>query len=155
MLRAVFTEFKPQDEASLAAKVEEKGGTDYVQGNDTILRELLAYENTIVLANHNATSKVDATSAFTEQLSNAEQYAKLRPDISERSVQRSSLRELKSDLGEDWKTAVDSNMKVFQRKFTIHKRQLQKELSYVIHEENERVIQKLSAGPHDRIQNEV
>ncbi|THH02008.1 hypothetical protein EW026_g787 [Hermanssonia centrifuga] len=150
MLHMVFKEFKPQDEASLAAKVDEKGGADYVQGNDMILRELLAYEDSIMLANQNATSKIEASRA--EQFSNTEIYAKLRPDMNEQITRQSSLKDLKNDLGEDWKTAVDRNMQVFQRKFSFRKKQLQ-ELSLVIHEENDRIIQELSAGPHDTIHN--
>ncbi len=152
MLHMVFKEFKPQDEASLAAKVDEKGGADYVQGNDMILRELLAYEDSIMLANQNATSKIEASRA--EQFSNTEIYAKLRPDMNEQITRQSSLKDLKNDLGEDWKTAVDRNMQVFQRKFSFRKKQLQ-ELSLVIHEENDRIIQELSAGPHDTIHNKV
>lgn len=146
----MFREFQPQDEVSLAAKVEEKGGVDYVRAHDTILRELSHYEDSIKSARLKATSKLDGNASSAS--ANRDRYTKLRPEISERG---SNLDNLKNDLHEDVKTAVARNMEVFELKFDLHKRQLQEGLFDVIHEDNDRVLQKLDAGPHDRIVNQV
>jgi hypothetical protein len=82
---------------------------------------------------------------------------KTRPDVSERTMLNSAitLKELKADLHEDWRTAVKNNMDVFQRKFSVLQKQLERDLPDFIHEESDRVIRKLRAGPHDRIYDDV
>ena len=150
-LREVFQELKPQEEVFMDARIDERGGAEYVQENDAILRELLEFEYTIESARFKG--RPDATSVVIEQPSNA----KLRPDISERTMQNAAvfLKDLKDDLQEDWKTSLERNMTVFKRKFAIHQNRLKKGLSLVIQAENNRVIEQLIAGPHDRINNEV
>ena len=46
-------------------------------------------------------------------------------------------------------------MKTFEGKFALYQRQLQDELSHVMREESNRVIDELNKGPHDKIKNKV
>lgn len=149
----MFHDFKPQEEAFIEAKVCERGGVRVVQEHDSMLRDLLEIEYNLQSPRRKGIVRMtSSTSVLTDAVD-----TKLRPDISERTMQNSTtfLKDLKSDLREDWKTAVGRNMTVFQRKFAVHQRQLQEELSVVIHEENNRIIRHMSAGPHERIRNEV
>lgn len=136
----------------MEAKVDERGGVERVQDNDRLLQELLEYEHNIQSSRHKGIVRMSSSMSMLPDPNDA----KLRPDISERTMQNSTvfLKDLKDDLQEDWKTSVEKNMTVFQRKYDLHERQV-KELSFVIHEENNRIIRKLSAGPHDRIYDEV
>lgn len=152
ILLAMFRELRPQEETFMEAKVDERGGVERVQDNDRLLQELLEYEHNIQSSRHKGIVRMSSSMSMLPDPNDA----KLRPDISERTMQNSTvfLKDLKDDLQEDWKTSVEKNMTVFQRKYDLHERQV-KELSFVIHEENNRIIRKLSAGPHDRVYDEV
>ncbi|KAI0340329.1 hypothetical protein BDW22DRAFT_412068 [Trametopsis cervina] len=151
ILRELFRSFKSQEELYIASKVEEKGGLQLVQENDVVLRELLELESYVELAKGKSFARPLADGILGHDSMDAEQSAKLRPEASERTTQRSALflKDLKHNLDEDWNAAVDRNMVVFERKFT-----MQQQLASMIHKENDRVIQNLSAGPHDRIRDE-
>lgn len=153
----MFLDLKPQEEQYVAAKVEECGGAELVQGNDAILRELLEYENNVESARVKTLVRMNSNLSTWRNFPGTEPLSKLRPDISERTTQQSAafLKDIKNDLREDWRTAVDKNMTVFERKFEVHQRQLQDDLASMIHEHNSRIIRKLSAGPHDRIRDQV
>lgn len=153
----MFQDMKPRDEQYIEAKIKERGGPELVQEDDDVLRELLEFENSIENAKRKTVVRTNSNSHFPRDLPTFEQDTKLRPDMSERTTQHSALfiKDLKKDLNEDWKSAVDRNMLIFERKFAVHQHQLRDNLSSVIHEENNRVIRKLSAGPHDKIRDKV
>ncbi len=50
---------------------------------------------------------------------------------------------------------MQKNMETFEGKFALHQRQLQEELARFIREENNRLIDEVNKGPHDKIKNEV
>lgn len=68
---------------------------------------------------------------------------------------RYTLQELKDELHEDWESAIKKNMETFEGKFALYQRQLQDELSRVMKEESNRVIDELNKGPHDKIKDKV
>ena len=123
-----------------------------MQESDGLLQELLGYEHNIQASRHKGIVRMSSSMSMLPDPNDP----KLRPEISERTMQNSTvfLKDLKDDLDEDWKTSVDKNMTVFQRKYDLHERQV-KELSVVIHEENNRTIRELSIGLHDLINDEV
>lgn len=151
ILHAMFRDLRPQEEAFIEAKIGERGGSERVQESDRLLQELLEYEHNIQASRHKGIVRMSSSMSMLPDPNDP----KLRPEISERTMQDSTvfLKDLKDDLDEDWKTAVDKNMTVFQRKYDLHERQV-KELSVVIHEENNRTIRELSIGPHDMINDE-
>lgn len=155
-VRHMFSEMKPQEEQFILSKIDEKGGPELVQEDDDVLRELLEFENSIE-GTRQKTAFRSGYSHFPRDLPTCDQDMKLRPDMSERTTQYSALyiKDLKKDLREDWKSAVDRNMLIFERKFTVHQQQLRDNLSSMIHEGNDHIIRKLSAGPHDRIRDRV
>ena len=152
ILHAMFRELRPQEEAFMEAKIDERGGVDRVKDNDGLLQELLEYEHNINSSRHKGIIRMSSSMSVLPDPNDP----KLRPDISERTMQNSTvfLKDLKDDLKEDWKTSVEKNMTVFQRKYDLHERQV-KELSAVIHEGNNHIICELSAGPHDGIYDKV
>ena len=156
-VRAIFEEMKPREEQYIVAKIRERGGTAVVQQDDNALRELLEFENCIEFAKQKTAKRVSSHGNSLRDVPSFEQDAKLRRDKCERTTQHSSrfIMNLKKDLSEDWSSAVDRNMLVFDKKFTVHQQQLRDNLSCMIHQENNRIIRKLSAGPHDRIRNMV
>lgn len=156
-VRDMFQEMKPREEQFIEARINDKGGPEHVQEDDDVLRELLEFENSIEGAKQKTAARVSSYPHFSRDLPTFEQDTKLRPDMSERTTQHSALyiKDLKKDLREDWKSAVDRNMLIFERKFTVHQQQLRDNLTSMIHEENNRMIRKLSAGPHDRIRHQV
>ena len=66
-----------------------------------------------------------------------------------------TLQDLKDELHEEWEHAIRKNMETFEGKFALYQRQLQEELSRMIREENNRIIDELNRGPHDKIKDEV
>ncbi|PSS05479.1 hypothetical protein PHLCEN_2v3761 [Hermanssonia centrifuga] len=131
-------EWTPWGESQLARKVEEKGGVKFVENSDTMLSEL---------ANWDA-----GAGAGQKETNGAGHAARLQG----RTVKSSSLtlQDLKDELFEDWESAVQKNMETFEGKFALHQRQLQEELARFIREENNRLIDEVNKGPHDKIKNE-
>ena len=66
-----------------------------------------------------------------------------------------TLADLREELREDSDVAIRKNFETFQGKFALQQRQLQEELTKVIREENNRLIDAVNAGPHDLIKHEV
>ena len=153
LLHGVYQELQPEDEVTLATKVEERGGVDAVKKNDVALRELLRCEDNIETANRKSTTKFDETAPTAPTSDNL--YVKLRPELSERTAYKSDLALLKNDLHEDVSIAVEINMEAFERRFDLHTKQLQEELSEAIHEGNNQVMVHLKSGPHDRVRHAV
>lgn len=74
-----------------------------------------------------------------------------------RSVKEATLtlQDLKDELHEGLEAAVQKNMETFEGKFTLYQRQLQEELARFIREENNRIVDELNKGPHDKIKDDV
>lgn len=153
ILRDLFRDLKPQVEVYLAARVDENGGIQVVEENDDILRDLLGIETNLQSSGRKGILRISSSASLHLETDDT----KLRPDVSERTMLNSTifLKDLKADLREDWETAVGNNRDVFQRKFAVLQTQLERDLPDYIHRENDRVIQKLTAGPHDGIDDPV
>ncbi|EKM56765.1 uncharacterized protein PHACADRAFT_172445 [Phanerochaete carnosa HHB-10118-sp] len=151
LLQSALHELKSPEEILMEAKVDERGGPLSVQHNDSALRELLEFDYSLESLRNKGIRRI--WSAPNLQLDVDD--AKLRPDMSERTMLNSAvvLNDVKDGLQEDWETALQRNMVVFQRKFALQRR-LQEDLSAIIHEGNDRVIQELRTGPHDGIYDE-
>ncbi|KAJ3543517.1 hypothetical protein NM688_g5844 [Phlebia brevispora] len=142
-LTEMFKEFTPQSELELARRVQEKGGLMAIKDNDAVLREL----NDFATADARGFSKAGgprAQSGHGGKISG-------KQGTESRTSSTFSLQDLKSELREDWDTAVSNNMQVFAGKFALQQRQLQEELSRIIHEEQNRLIDEVNKGPHDLI----
>ncbi len=149
LLRDQFCHFTPENEIELARKVEEKGGVQAVKNNDFLLRELDDFQGGADSGmKKGASSKTGGGSA---------NHATKTESVNERSAQRSTftLQDLKDELHEDWDTALKENLKTFEGKFALQQRHLEQALSKFIHEENNRLIDEVNKGPHDKIKNEV
>ncbi|THH02037.1 hypothetical protein EW026_g779 [Hermanssonia centrifuga] len=148
LLRDQFCHFTPENEIELARKVEEKGGVQAVKNNDFLLRELDDFQGGADSGmKKGASSKTGGGSA---------NHATKTESVNERSAQRSTftLQDLKDELHEDWDTALKENLKTFEGKFALQQRHLEQALSKFIHEENNRLIDEVNKGPHDKIKNE-
>lgn len=145
----MFEQLTPANELELARKVKEKGGAQVVRDNDTYLRELYEFEtsNTDEKKHTSKGGSAENEVGFKPQASN--------PRSSARSSSSYTIQDLKYDLHEDWDTAVSNNLQVFEGKFALQQRQLQEELSKFIHEDNNRILDAVSKGPHDLIKHEV
>ncbi|KAI0701233.1 hypothetical protein BC835DRAFT_271177 [Cytidiella melzeri] len=130
-------EWTPPGEVQLARKVKEKGGVKYVENSDAVLSELAGLENP------GAADKIQTTGGHVVKLQ-------------DRSAKESTftLQDLKDELHEGWQAAVQKNMETFEGKFALYQRQLQEELARVIREDNNRIIDELNRGPHDKIKDE-
>ncbi|KAI0960928.1 hypothetical protein AcV7_000168 [Taiwanofungus camphoratus] len=123
IIMKMFAKFMTSDEKQLASKVEEMGGIKLVLNNDTVLKELTASDPD--------RRRVDGPSGA--------------------KVSASALDDLKTELGEDLENAMKRNLKNFEAKFELQKKQIEK----VAREEGDRVIGAVtgfvSQGPHDKI----
>lgn len=127
IIMKMFAKFMTSDEKQLASKVEEMGGIKLVLNNDTVLKELTASDPD--------RRRVDGPSGA--------------------KVSASALDDLKTELGEDLENAMKRNLKNFEAKFELQKKQIEK----VAREEGDRVIGAVtgfvSQGPHDKIKDAV
>lgn len=139
----MFKLLTPPKELSLSERVEKEGGAQVIKGNDALLRELLLLENT-------AGEKYKAKGLEQEtQRIHGLKSGGLKATKNESSGY--GISDLKRDLQEGLDVAIETNLEKFGEKFTIQQRQLQEELSKVVHEESDRVIDAVNRGPHDLI----
>lgn len=152
LLQRALHELKPPEEALMEAKVVERGGSRFVERSDSALRELLEFDYSLESSRIKGIFHLPSSSNL--QL---DTDTKLRPDMSERTMLNATviLNDVKDGLQEELDTALQNNMIVFQRKFALQRSRLQEDLSAVIHEGSDRVIQELRAGPHEAIHDEV
>lgn len=143
MFHYLFIEDRPPDEQSIATKIDMNGGVGCVQHNDAILQKLMYYEDSLLSAN--------SKSWDADSVSNSNQHVKVQTDMAERTAQEPYLATLKSDLREDVNAAAEKNMTQFATRFDLRVSRLFGDLR----EENDHVIRKLDAEPHERIVNEV
>ena len=140
-LLEMFKQLAPPDEVELARRVQVKGGINAVKDNDHILRELLQ-----------ETTDGDEKS---HPLIEARDRDKNTPSARAKPHSTYTPSDLKGELLEDSDAAIKKNFATFEDKFAIRQRQLRDELTKVIREENDRVIDAVNQGPHDLIKQEV
>ena len=124
----IFETLLPQDLATLKQKVKVKGDINVIKSNSAMLKELNEEENRISSNKGNERSKRRAE--FT-------------------------LEDLKEELRLDFDASLKGNFEAFEGKFNLYHRQLKDDLSRAIEEANDRVIDAVREGPHDKIKNEV
>jgi hypothetical protein len=65
-----------------------------------------------------------------------------------------SVKDLRSEWGEDIATLLDKNMETFRNTFELQRQLINEDLSKIVTRGTDRVIQEVQAGPHDRIKDE-
>jgi hypothetical protein len=128
MMMKMFQSLSSPEEASLSKLVEENGGSEAVQENDNLLKELSSLKPT-----DGVSSQVGAS------------------QMGRRTGKAYTFEDLQDDLHTDPEVAIEKNMTVFMRKFEIQQRRLLDEMEVVVKREGDRVIKALSGGSHDRI----
>ena len=136
----MFKQLTPSDELALSRRIDARGGPQVVRENDLLLREFLQEDNS---AEQKHISKGGASNDHGVKSLSSNSRASGRSSY--------TIHDLKEDLHEDWDTAIKNNLQTFEGKFALQQRQLQEELWKFIHEENNRVIDAVSRGPHDLI----
>lgn len=134
----MFAQLTPPDEAYLARRVNMRGGAKRVMEDDLLLREFMDEDS-----DQNNRAHLDSGGskhATTAQSKPRSTY---------------TLADLHDELREDSDVAIRKNFETFQGKFALQQRQLQEELTKVIREENNRILDAVTAGPHDLIKHEV
>ena len=127
-LQMIFDTLLPQDLASLKQKVKAKGDINVLMSSNTALKELNEEENK--LSSHQGNERSKKRSDFT-------------------------VEDLKVELRIDFDASLKVNFEAFEGKFNLYHRQLKDDLSRAIEEANDRVIDAVREGPHDKIKNEV
>ena len=125
MMQFFQTAVSPEQK-EIAARIRDRGGSQTVMENERVLRDLVdVYRGS------------DGT-----------------PDVSGGLSRREvavDLDDLRLEIREDVQLAVERNGETFSRKFEMQRRQIVDELSRVLHREGDRIIDAVTAGPHDRI----
>ena len=124
----IFDTLLPQDLASLKQKVKAKGDINVLMSSNTALKELNEEENK--LSSHQGNERSKKRSDFT-------------------------IEDLKVELRIDFDASLKVNFEAFEGKFNLYHRQLKDDLSRAIEEANDRVIDAVREGPHDKRKNEV
>lgn len=65
------------------------------------------------------------------------------------------LDELRKEIKRDPEEVIDMNFEFFNRKFSIQTREIEENMARVFGREGDRIISTLTAGPHDRIADQV
>ncbi|KAJ7846349.1 hypothetical protein B0H14DRAFT_934544 [Mycena olivaceomarginata] len=126
MMLKMFAQMGSPEQKEMARLVEQRGG-QAVLDNDKALKELNDLENKSGASQ--GTGKTHGS----------------------KTAKPSDLDDLKDDLHTDPDAAVEQNMTVFTRKFEVQKRQIIDALSRVVERQGDRIINAVTAGPHDRI----
>ncbi|KAK7683623.1 hypothetical protein QCA50_013461 [Cerrena zonata] len=127
----IFEKLAPQDLVTIKTMVKEQGDVDGVLGNEGALKKLNDYENSL-----DTKDKSDLKS----------DYSRVRSAF--------SVKDLREELRYDFEVSVQRNWSTFEGKFQLYTRQLQDQLTKTINEANNRVINAVKEGPHDRIKNQ-
>ncbi len=126
MLQFFQTVVSPEQK-DITARVRDKGGEAAVLENDRLLKELLDL--------YRGADGAVETSGMRGR----------------RAVAVLSIEDLRLEIREDVELAVEQNAETFSRKFEMQLKLLVDELSRVVHREGDRIIDAITAGPHDRI----
>ncbi len=147
-----FSRMRSPEELRLAEVVRSKGGVDAVKNNDAVLRELFKAEKP---PTHSKGTPVASAAGNAKALQGGDGTKDQR--VSDKSVQRSeyTFSDFKVELREDWDTALQSNLEAFEGKFRLFYDQLEASLHRYMQEESNRVIEEVTKGPHNLIQEPV
>jgi len=64
---------------------------------------------------------------------------------------RFDLAEIQHEISDDPTRAIEKNAEFFNRKFDIQRRQIEEDVARAVRREGDRIIDAVTAGPHDRI----
>ena len=114
------------EQKEVAARIRERGGVQAVLENDRALRDL-------VDLHRGSDGAADAGGG-----------------LSRREV-AIDIDVLRLEIREDVELSVERNQETFSRKFDMQRKQIVDELSRALHREGDRIIDAITAGPHDRL----
>ena len=136
----------------MSEKIATKGDLQAVRNNEAVLRELFKTE--YAAAQANKAVKYEDTSAKSAA---PDADGTKHQRVTTRSTQQSeyTFDDFKTELLEDWDTALKKNFKQFEGKFQLFYDRLEGNLHKYMREESDRVISDLSKGPHDLIRDPV
>ena len=69
----------------------------------------------------------------------------------DRSAKEFDLAEIQHEIRDDPTEAIEKNAEFFNRKFDIQTRQIQEDIERTVRRQGDRVIEAITAGPHERI----
>ena len=127
VMLAYFQTCMSPEYKEMATRINDRGGIQAVMDNERLLKEL-----------------VDARGV-------SESTAEVRGAHGHRREVAFDMEELRAELKEDVEMAMEKNSHTFSRKFEMQRKQIVDELTKAIHREGDRVIDAVTAGPHDRI----
>lgn len=126
MMMKLFEKLMPAEEKEMAKLIEDKGGAKKCQEDNKILQELSGQKSGGSIPTAGVAGR--------------------------RGVPKDSdIEDLKTELHLDPDIAIQKNMEIFSRKFEMQKRQIIQEMEAVVKREGDRVINAVTAGPHDKI----
>ncbi len=111
----------------MVTRINDRGGIQAVMVNERLLKELV------------------------EARGSSEGAVEVRGAHGHRRDVAFDMEELRTELKEDVEMAMEKNSHTFSRKFEMQRKQIVDELTKAIHREGDRIIDAVTAGPHDRI----
>ena len=127
-----FSKVVSPEQQELAALVQKKGGPTAVMGDNEALKELLKFKPAAAIGQAKRGSGRDGAEHNSHQ-------------------DGDDLAVVKQELFDSPELAIKKNLEVFERKFKMQQRELAEEMRRMVHHEGDRVIEAVTAGPHDRI----
>lgn len=126
-MKELFQKFVTPEQRQLDLLVEKKGGSSVID-NEQVMRELSDSEASISVP------------------PGRERH---------RPTKRFELAELQHEVREEPAVAIEKNAEFFNRKFDIQRRQIQEDINRAVSREGDRIISAVTAGPHERILDQV
>ena len=124
----LFQEFATPEQKRLAVMVEERGGFAVLK-NEQVMKELAEAEPTLTKPS-GLDGQRDGDRPF-------------------------DIVELRNEIGGDPDEAIEKNAEFFSRKFDVQMRQIKEDIARAVNREGDRIISAVTAGPHDRIVDQV
>jgi hypothetical protein len=138
-----FEKMREPEEARILEDVNLKGGVKAVRDNDDKLRQILSNQGKS--ANVVKTEETNSKLALTSSAAMMQYNSKANME-----AYNYSFENLKKDLQEDWKAALESNRKAFDNRFELFSKQVDDLITDVKWIKN-----AASKGPHDLIRDQV
>ncbi|PIL33838.1 hypothetical protein GSI_03544 [Ganoderma sinense ZZ0214-1] len=135
MLLEIFPRIVSPEQQELAALVKKKGGPEKILGDNDVLEGLLAFKPTTALDRN-------------KRGSGAGQDGAERNGHQDEAV---DLPAVKQELFDSPESAIKKNWEAFERRFNLQEKRLTDNLAKIVRRDGDRVIQAVTAGPHDRI----
>ena len=124
----LFQEFVTPEQKKLVAMVEERGGVEVLK-NEQAMKELVEAEPALTVPS-GSDGRCDGDRPF-------------------------DIVELQNEVDGDPDEAIEKNAEFFGRKFDIQTRQIEESIARAVGREGDRIISAVTAGPHDRIVDQV